>query len=173
MPNNDIVKTNGDVSNLPVRREETPVPSLYRDMVQWMDSWDRRFNDIFKRSFDFAPSTFSRWNSFSPAVNVTETDKAFTVTAELPGMDEQDINLMLERDALLITGEKKNEVEHKDKGYYRMERTYGAFRREIPLPGQIDPEHVEATFKKGVLTVTLPKIGPDKPGTTKIEIRTE
>jgi HSP20 family protein len=90
---------------------------------------------------------------------MTEREKEIEVTAELPGMSEEDIDITLARDVLTIKGEKKQETEDKGNNYYRMERSYGKFSRVIPLPdGVVDNENVDATFKNGVLTITLPKL---------------
>jgi HSP20 family protein len=92
-------------------------------------------------------------------VNVTEREKEFEVTAELPGMAENDIDISLSRDVLTLKGEKKQETEDKGDNYYRMERSYGKFSRVIPLPADaVDNDNVEATFKNGVLTIILPKL---------------
>jgi HSP20 family protein len=108
-----------------------------------------------------------------PAVNVSESDQEFRISAELPGMDENDIELLLSQGNLTIKGEKKQEHEDKGSGYYRLERNYGTFQRSIPLPKGVDTEQVDATFKKGVLTVTLPKIPELQSDTRKVTIKTE
>jgi HSP20 family protein len=79
------------------------------------------------------------------------------VSAELPGMDDEDIEVSLSRDVLTISGEKKQEKEEKGRDYYRAERSYGSFRRSIPLPAEVNADKVDAVFSKGVLTITLPK----------------
>jgi HSP20 family protein len=98
---------------------------------------------------------------FLPRTNVSETDKEIQVTAELPGVDQKDIEITLTGGDLLIKGEKKSEVDEKkdDKGrtYHRVERSFGSFQRRLALPYDVDPNKVQASFKDGVLTVTLPK----------------
>jgi len=79
------------------------------------------------------------------------------VSAELPGMDEKDIHIKLEKDVLKLCGEKKSAVEEKENTYHRVERSYGSFERVIPFNTQLDEDKVSAVFKNGVLTVTLPK----------------
>jgi HSP20 family protein len=133
---------------VPARREEHDPFSLFRDEMN-------RLFDSFFRGFDIEP--FEPRIAFSPKVDVSETEKAFTVSAELPGMDEKDIDVSLEKDRITIKGEKKEEKEEKGKDFYRAERSYGSFVRTIPLPKEIDTEKVEAQFKKGLLTITLPK----------------
>ena len=109
---------------------------------------------------------------FMPAIDVTENDEQIVVKAELPGLAEKDIELSLTKDSLTLSGEKKEESEEKGKGYHHLERRHGSFQRVIPLDCQIDRENVEAEFKNGVLTVTLPKteetINPSK----RIEVKT-
>jgi HSP20 family protein len=102
---------------------------------------------------------------------VSETDKEIKVSAELPGMDDKDIDVSLTRDALTIKGEKKEEKEDKGKDYYKMERSYGSFTRSIPLPVEVDTDKVQATFKKGVLEITLPKTAKAIQETKKIPIK--
>ena len=187
----DIVKRNGngknghtnENTNLTVQREQTdnwlPAPtSFFQDPDAWMRRWDQMFDSFFNRSlgkWGMQPgaSTWGSFNSFTPAINVAETDSEYRVTAELPGMDERDIELSLHRDHLTIKGEKKQEHEDSGKGYYRMERSYGTFQRTLPLPAEVDPEKVEAAFNKGVLTITLPKLPEQQSGARKISIKRE
>jgi HSP20 family protein len=175
----DLVKLNGETRNLPVRREEsTQWPSATREMTEWMDQWNRLFDGFFGRAFDLTPwrdtaNWGSQWGSFVPAINVVENDKEYSVTAELPGMDENDIELSVNKGALVIKGEKKRESEDKGNGYHRIERSYGTFHRTLPLPQEVDAERVEATFKKGILTVTLPKLPEAQAGAKKISIKSE
>jgi len=180
MANKDLMKRNGDTSNLPVRREdEWLAPSTFEDMNQWMDRWNQWFNSAFGRTFDLTPfrrleqGWGNQWNRFWPAVNVAESDNEYRVTVELPGLDQNDIDLHLSNDSLTIKGEKKEQHEDKGSNYYRMERSYGTFHRTIPLPQEVDHDNVSATFKNGVLAVTLPKLPEIKSGSKKIQIQTE
>jgi HSP20 family protein len=139
-------------SQVPVKREgEHPLVTFQRDM-------NRLFDDFFG-GFDMTPSKFfeGSWNVFSPRVDVSENDTEIVVSAELPGMEDKDVEVSVSRDMLTISGEKKEEKEEEDKNYYHVERSYGSFQRSIPLPGEVNPDEVEATFKNGVLNVTLPK----------------
>ena len=90
-------------------------------------------------------------------MDVKETDKEIHIIAELPGIDEKDIDVSLSQNTLTIKGEKKSEVEDNKEGYHRVERRYGSFHRSIPLPCEVNDEKIAAHFKKGVLTVQLPK----------------
>ena len=87
-----------------------------------------------------------------PAVDIAETDKAYEITAELPGMDEKNIEVKFADGVLTIRGEKKDEKEEKKKDYYLSERSYGSFQRSFQVPDGVDTDKIEATFKKGVLT---------------------
>ena len=101
-----------------------------------------------------------------PAVDIAEKEKSFEITAELPGMDEKDIEIKLSNGNLVIKGEKRESSEEKKKDYYLSERRYGAFERIFHLPKGIDVEKIDASFAKGILTVSMPKkpeaIKPEK-----------
>jgi len=90
-------------------------------------------------------------------MDVSENDKEVKVEIELPGMEENDVQVSLSHNTLTISGEKKSEKEDKSRNYHRIERSYGSFSRSIPLPEGIDQDKIEAMFKKGVLHVVLPK----------------
>jgi HSP20 family protein len=98
-----------------------------------------------------------RLGSWMPQVDVNETAKEIRVTAELPGMEEKDLEVSLVEGALTIKGEKSEEHEEEKGDVHRSERQYGMFERTIPLPSEVDVEQVKASFKKGVLKITLPK----------------
>lgn len=109
--------------------------------------------------------------TLSPDIDVSETDKEIQVTAEIPGVDEKDIDVTLSDGMLTIKGEKKSKSEEKDKHYHRVERSYGSFRRTLSVPETVDEKKVAATFKNGVLTVTVPKKKSTKPAAKKVPIR--
>ena len=146
------------------REDEHPFSLLRREM-------DSLFDNFF-RGFDLEPFE-SRMGAFSPKVDVTENDKEIKISAELPGMEEKDIDVSLQKDMLTIKGEKKEEKEDKGKDYYRMERSYGSFSRTIPLPVEVETDKVEAKFKKGVLSITLPKTAKAVSETKKIAVKVE
>ena len=106
---------------------------------------------------DFFAGFGTELEAFSPHMDVTENEKEFLVALELPGVSKKDVQLTLEKDCLTIDGEKKEEHEEKEKGYSHIERSYGSFRRVIPLHVEVDESKIKATFKKGVLTIKLPK----------------
>jgi HSP20 family protein len=106
-----------------------------------------------------------------PKVDVSETKDAVHVTAELPGMKEEEIEVTLSDGNLVIRGEKKAEKEEKDKNYHRVERSYGTFHRSIPLPSEVDDQKVDASFQNGVLKIVLPKVEMSAPAGKKIPVR--
>lgn len=121
----------------------------------------RDINEVFETFWQRAEHG---WNGrtapiglFGPSMDVAETEKNVRIEVELPGMSEDDIDISLSGDAMTIRGEKKVEQEETRKGVYMSERSYGSFYRTIPLPPGVDGERAEASFKRGVLTVTLPK----------------
>ena len=124
-----------------------PLLSLHREM-------NRLFDDVFRGFGVPSMAGFDRDLSW-PRVELAETDKEIRVTAELPGLDEKDVDLEVEEGVLTIRGEKKAEVEDKQRGY--SERSYGRFERRISMPRGIDRDKTSATFRNGVLTVTLPR----------------
>ncbi len=109
----------------------------------------------------------------SPKVDVSETEKEVLITAELPGLEEKEVELLLTPETLTIKGEKRMESEEKERDYYRSERSYGSFCRTIGLPSGIDKDKAAATFKKGVLKVTLPKTVQAQKEVVKLEIKKE
>ena len=105
-----------------------------------------------------------------PLVDVAETDDGLTVTAELPGMDEEDIEVDLTSNVLTLKGEKKAEKEEKKADYHFRERSYGSFSRSVAIPFDVDPDAVNASFSKGVLTIALPRPPEAKRKTKKIAV---
>jgi len=107
---------------------------------------------------------------FTPRVDVSESDEAYTVRADLPGIEEKDIQISLEEGVLSIQGKLESEQEEERKGLRYVERAKGAFHRAIELPAEIDEENVKASYRQGVLTVTLPKRPAPKPQVRSIPI---
>jgi HSP20 family protein len=106
-----------------------------------------------------------------PAVDFTDTEKAYEVTAELPGIDEKDIEVNVANGILSIKGEKQEEKGEKKKDYYLRERNFGSFERSFQVPDGIDTDKIEASFKKGVLTVILPKKPEAQIAAKKIDVK--
>ena len=122
---------------------------------------------------DFGRGSVSRFASAEvvPRIDVAETDSAIEVTAELPGIDEKDVDVVLRDDVLTIKGEKKSEREEKKKDYHLVERSYGSFQRSIRLPFEADGETVKASFVKGVLKISVAKPTEVKEKTVKSPVR--
>lgn len=137
----------------PARAEESPFDALHREMTSLFDSF---FRDV-EQTFRGWPAWRGAPAFVSPSVEVSETDDEVRVTAELPGLTEKDVEVSVDNDVLILRGEKKQEREEKKRSYHLVERAYGRFEREIPLPAGLDLDKVEAKFKNGVLTVVLPK----------------
>jgi HSP20 family protein len=111
-------------------------------------------------SLAFSLSVYSArgGDAFSPQVDAVESDSDITVSVGLPGLEERDIDVTLSRDALTISGEKRQEKEEKGRNYLRAEPSYGSFRRSIPLLCEVDASEADAVFRKGELTITVPKM---------------
>jgi len=143
------------------------------DGFSLVDNEVNSFFDNFLRGLDVQPYNERRQKSFTPKVDVSENEKEINVSAELPGMEEKDIEVSLEKDFLVIKGEKKEESETNEKGVYHTERAYGAFTRTIQLPEGIDGDNIKARYKNGVLTVTVPKAQKPAEEKKKIDISAE
>ena len=109
----------------------------------------------------------------APAVDLVEKENAYEMSAELPGLDDKDVRLSLKDDVLTLSGEKKEQTEEKKQGYHFSERRFGSFRRSFRLPDDVDQDKIEANFKKGVLTITLPKNPEAAKNEKKIEVKAE
>jgi HSP20 family protein len=142
--------------------DRSPFLSLHREM-------NRLFDDFF-RDFDMRLPMMGGGglNGSWPHLDLSETDKEVTITADLPGMEEKDVELLLEDGMLTLKGEKRSETEDKDRQF--SERYYGRFERHIPLGADVQADKAMARFKNGVLTVTLPKNPDAQPKAKRIEI---
>jgi len=150
-----------------------PFGSLRREVDRLFEDFDRDLWRLpFRRPvFDLEPFGKRELTWRVPAVDIAEKENAYEVTAELPGMDEKNIEVKVSNGSLMIKGQKEEEKEEKKKDYYLRERHFGSFERQFAVPEGVDTDKIEASFKKGVLTVTLPKkpeaIKPEK----KIEVK--
>lgn len=143
----DLIPSFGRKS-VPVKHEdEHPFVSLQREMNRLLDG--------FVQSWD--PDAPDRFSGFSPRIDMTEDEKSIKVSAELPGITDKDIEVSLSHDSLTIRGEKKSGKEERRQNYFYAERSFGSFNRTIPIPREIETDKVQAQFKKGILTVTMPK----------------
>ncbi len=154
----------------PLQRVQSnhPFAHLHHEM-------DRMFDDFFTHLGMDPERTLLPYTEMSvfPKVDVSETDSAYHITAELPGVEENEAKAELSEGVLTISGEKKSEHEIKDKKCHRVERTYGAFSRAIPLPVNADPKTVKAKMSKGILSIDINKKLDAKSNVTKIDIETE
>ena len=127
-----------------------------RDIPSIRDEMNRLFNEFWGKG----PSEESTWSSgaWVPPVDMYESDDALVVKAELPGFSKDDISVELKDNTLMLRGERKREAEMKEGNYHRMERTYGVFQRSFVLPTTVDQQKVKATYKDGVLELSLPKV---------------
>ena len=174
-----------DTSKIPVTTEKAtpselrprrPLESLRQEIDRLFDdfgigAWRSPFRSSF---FDIEPFRRAK-AAFSgmPAVDITETEKSYKVVAELPGMDEKNIEVKIANGMLTIKGEKHEEKEEEKQDYYVRERSFGSFERTFPVPDGVDLDKVDASFKKGVLTVTLPKTAEAQRAEKKIAVKAE
>jgi HSP20 family protein len=174
-----------DTSKIPVTtdkaapsesRPRRPLESLRQEIDRLFDdfgigTWRSPFRSSF---FDMDPFRRAK-AAFSgmPAVDVAETEKGYKVVAELPGMDEKNIEVKIANGMLTINGEKQEDKEEEKQDYYVRERSFGSFERTFQVPDGVDLDQVDASFKKGVLTVTLPKIAEAQKAEKKIAVKAE
>lgn len=119
------------------------------------DLMSKRFSDIMDEFFNDAVKT--RRNSFVPSIDVSETEDQFLISAELPGMNKEDIDISLENNRLSISGERSFEKEDKGKKFHRVESSYGSFERSFQLPDNIDEESISAKYENGLLNISIDK----------------
>jgi HSP20 family protein len=173
------------VTKLPIKQEKaSAAPSVmqaWQPFESLRQEIDRLFNDFGQGFFQpfrrplFSTEPFLRPELKSlttPAVDIVDSEKAYEITAEVPGMDEKNIEVKVANGTLTIKGEKQEEKEEeKKKDYYLQERNFGSFERSFSVPEGVDADKIEASFKKGVLTVTLPKKPEAQKPAKKIEVK--
>ena len=150
--------------------------SLRREIDRLFDDfdWGARFPSFRHSILDAEPfRRRDRMFTSSPAVDIAETEKAYEITAELPGLDGKDIEVKSANGCLTIKGEKQVEKDEKKKDFHLHERRFGAFERVFRLPDGVDADRIEATFKKGVLAVTLPKTPEAQKAEKKITVKVD
>jgi HSP20 family protein len=135
------------------RRDDMPFLSLQREIDRLFDDFSRGFPLLGRRGS-------SDGQALMPAMDVTETETDIEIAAELPGLEEKDVQINLADDVLTIRGEKKSERDEKNKDYCLIERSYGSFYRALELPAGVDPDKIKASIAKGVLKVVVPKPAP-------------
>lgn len=154
-------------SDLPMMPKGERMSRFFEDIVRTFDefpSFGRRLSHLFKDEVG---------GEFAPRVDMREDETNFVVTADLPGMTKEDVNVDVTASAVTLHGEKKREREEKRENYHLVERSFGSFSRTLRLPHEIDPEKASAIFKDGVLTMALPKMMKSAPDKKTLDIKTE
>lgn len=159
MANRDLTPWSGGRGLTPFGRD--PFTTFRQQM-------DRLFDDFFAPA---EPRSFGAAQAAWPSLDVDETAQAYTVTAELPGLEQKDVELSLRDNVLTISGEKREEKKEENGGRTWSERSFGRFQRTVPLAAEVDADKVEASFRNGVLVVTLPKNPKAQDQTRRIEIK--
>ena len=137
----------------------------FRDLNMLQDRMNRLFEDAGRNWKGDEPAATTTW---SPSVDIFETEGEIVVKAELPGMDRKDISLNLENNVLTLKGERRFQKETKEENYHRIERAYGGFSRAFSIPASVEDEKIRADYKDGVLKILLPKKEQAKPKQIKI-----
>lgn len=182
IPWNWFKKEEDNTTSVPVQHrglQESGVTLTPHPLQQFHQDIDRLFEQTF-RGFGQNAAMLTAWPPsrlsdapvlLKPTLDLAVTDQAYTLTVEIPGVDEKDVKLEIVNDTLTIRGEKRQESEEKEKNYYRMERSYGSFQRVLCLPEDVDQDAVKASFAKGILTITLPRKAVPKSDVKHIEIK--
>jgi HSP20 family protein len=145
-------------TNVPVKQGAlAPAPRTFSPFLSLRGEIDRLFEDFTRGFGRFGDWPEFRTTALTPMMDVTETDKELEVTAELPGLEEKDVDITLSDGVLTIRGEKKSGHEEKGKDFHMVERSYGSFARSLQLPAGVDPNAIKASLEKGVLKVSIPK----------------
>ncbi len=148
----------------PEREVSTWTP--FRDLVNMQREVGRLFDSFFS-DFDGEGNSVASW---SPRTDVSENNEAYVIKAELPGINKNDVKITLRENVLTIKGEKKQEKEEKDHSFHRVERSYGGFERSFSLPSGVKGEKIDAAYKDGILTLTLPKVEEAKPKEIEVKV---
>jgi HSP20 family protein len=138
-------------------------------LVRW-EPFGREFASLANRlnqAFDMDRESFGGWH---PPVDIYEDKDGVVLKAELPGMKKEDIDVRVENNVLTMNGQRKREQEVKEDGYFRCERSYGSFSRSFSLPTTVDVKKINASYKDGVLTVSLPKLEEAKPKQIDVKV---
>ena len=147
------------------------------DLVPWrpfgdeLTSFRKEIDKLWNRFLGETPFARTFTEEWLPSVDISENKDSYIVKAELPGLDAKDVDVSLSGDLLTIKGERKKETEEKDENHYRSERYYGSFQRVFRLPSSVKSDKIEATFDKGVLKITLPKLEETKKKEIEIQVK--
>lgn len=166
---------------IPVQHSDQHLPNMQMQPFQQLQSeMDRVFNNFF-RGFSPPFSGFANMPSLripgmpegllKPTLDISSSDKEYTISVEVPGVEDKDVKVEVTNNNLTISGEKKQEKEEKDKNYYRVERSYGSFQRVLSLPDDADQDKIKASFKQGVLTLTIPRKALPESEVKKIKVK--
>ncbi|WP_454743444.1 Hsp20/alpha crystallin family protein [Cupriavidus necator] len=167
----------------PSEHESTNAPAPRHWAPEWPDVSRVFSGDPWRAMSEFLHEPFAgfsgldRWfgdfssSRFQPRIDVVDDGATLRITAELPGMDREDVQTTIEEGALVLRGEKKQDIRSEENGCYRLERAYGAFMRSIPLPDGLDLDHADARFERGLLTLRLPKSGSPPAAIRKIDVK--
>lgn len=147
-----------------------PIGRLHREMDQLFDNFFSGFGDSSFRTGNLFFNSLAD-GFLKPNLDIRSGDNEYTISIEVPGVEEQNIQLEITNNVLTVSGEKKQEKEDKEKSYYRMERSYGAFQRVLSLPEDVDQDEVKATFKNGVLTINIKRKALPGSAVKQIEIK--
>lgn len=150
-------------------RPYDPTLPIHRDIDRLFDSFWRGFSPLAMGSSGFFPS-LGETGILKPKVDLSATEQEYLLTVEIPGVSEKDVAVDVSGNTMTIKGEKKQEKEEKDKNYYRIERSYGSFQRVLSLPEDVNQEGIKATFKNGVLSITMPRKALPKGEVKQIQI---
>ena len=143
-----------------------PIPRAIDRLQREMN---RAFDGLFRGDLFDADTFMNR--SWSPAVDISETNDSYLIRAELPGLKKDEVKITIENNTIAIRGEKKNDTEKKGENFHVVERSYGSFERTFTLPGAIKNDSVEARFEDGILSVTLPKTEASKQNVIDVKVR--
>ena len=138
------------------------------DLTNIREEMNRLFDDFFRGWPE--PRKGLLEGEWAPSIDVAETEEEIVVTAELPGIKQEEVDITIADDVLTLKGEKKEEKEVKKKNYHRIERSYGSFQRSVGLPVGVQADKAKATYKNGVLSITVPKAEEAKPKQIKINV---
>ena len=145
-----------------------------RELAAWPSDLfgiQREMNKMFDGVFRGTGDEDYSFSSWTPAVDIAEHDDEYLVKVELPGVNKDEVKLTLENNILTIRGEKKQEKETKKENYHRVERSYGSFQRSFTLPAAVKSDKIDASYKDGILTVSLPKVEEAKPKQIEVKVK--
>jgi len=137
----------------------------FRDLITIREKMNRLFEEAVTSRGEEKDMMSSSW---APSVDIFETEKELVLTAEVPGIDEKDIEIKIEDNTLILRGERKFEKETKEENYHRIERAYGAFHRSFTLPPYVNQDKIEAEHQNGILKILMPKLPELQPRKVKI-----